>query len=293
MKGRLGRRQRGEHLPPGESRKAIISYLFEQEMGQASEPDIRDHLRTTCNLSDGKNIRNRLADLKEDGFIHLSEGKGGVNIWTLQPTEDLLRWCYDRFSPEEFYTIYTSPHMRSYLQTTDLSFDGTSESDAPWRGPWESVPHDEDIDSDYIELIEWRGKALLLSPTMWLCAQGASPEIITITRLLIGMRYRHVEYEDELDEDECWWENTPSHFLASSVFACLLVDIEKYPMAAVPIYDFLESSEESECALFRLYDADFIGGVLKTVCPYDEESMGGVYKPSGVWVSTSLEDEDQ
>lgn len=272
MQGRSGRRQPGEHLPPGESRKAIIRYLFEQEKGQATEPDIRDHLRAAYNLSDGKNIRNRLEDLSKDGLIHISERRGGSNIWALQPTEVLLKWCYDWFSPEEFYTIYTSPPMRGYLQTTDLSSDGTSESDSPWKGPWEPAPHDEETDRYDIELIEWRGKALLLSPTMWLCAQGASPEIITITRLLIGMRYRHVEEEDEEEEDDYSWEDTPSHILASSVFACLLVDIEKYPMAAVPIYDFLESSEESECALFCLYDADFIGGLLKAVCPYDEGS---------------------
>jgi len=287
MQGRSGRRQPGEHLPPGESRKVIIRYLFEQERGQASEPDIRDHLRTAINLSDGKNIRNRLGDLCKDGLIHIAERRGGSNIWALQPTEALLKWCYDRFSPEEFYTIYTSPPMRGYLQTTDISSDDTSESGALWKGPWESIPPDEEIDWLDKELIEWRGKALLLSPTMWLCAQGASPEIITITRLLNGMRYRHPD-EDYMEEEEDgrWWEyeDTPDSLLVASAIACLLVDSEKYPMAAVPIYDFLESSLESECALSRLGDESFTGGILKTICPYDEESMGGVYKPTGVCV---------
>ena len=270
MQQAAGRRQPGDHLRPGESRKAIISYLFEQENKQASEPDIRDHLRTAINLSDGKNIRNRLADLSKDGLIHISERKGGSNIWALQPTEALLTWCYERFPPDEFYKIFTSPCAREFLQTVDLRSDDPSEiTPIPDDVPKDLCLLSWDPQDVYQGIVEWRSQALLISPTLWLCIQSVPPEIEIITRLLTRMSYQNRFTVD--DEPICndIFINSFGFicYLGSRVLACLLADLNKYSLAASTISEFL-TSIESESALGTLFTEDFLEGVISTFFEY-------------------------
>lgn len=169
------RRRPGHRQAPGATRKEIIRYLFEQESGTSTEPDIRDCLRERCRISDSTGIRDRLRELEKEGLINKddSRGKGLENVWSLQRTNQLLIWCHQHFDAHEFVTIYRSPVGSQIV------------ADQPIQGLEYGMPMHEGAREQLIKLNEWARRAILVSPSVWQCFSVGSTASVTAIYLLI------------------------------------------------------------------------------------------------------------
>jgi len=76
------KRKRGGHFPSGEIKNNILLYLLDNTEG-IDEPTLREHLKNTYNISEPKNIKNHLEDLRKKRCIKKSEKSGFANYWAI------------------------------------------------------------------------------------------------------------------------------------------------------------------------------------------------------------------
>ena len=76
------KRKRGGHFPPGEIKYKILLYLLDNTNG-IDEPTLREFFKNTFNISEPKNIKKHLEDLRKKRCIKKSEKSGFANHWAI------------------------------------------------------------------------------------------------------------------------------------------------------------------------------------------------------------------
>ena len=76
------KRKRGEHSRPGEIKYNILLYLLDNTDG-IDEPTLRDYFKITFNISEPKNIKKHLEDLRKKRCIKKSDKSGFANHWAI------------------------------------------------------------------------------------------------------------------------------------------------------------------------------------------------------------------
>ena len=76
------KRKRGGHFSPGEIKYNILLYLLDNTDG-IDEPTLREFLKNTFNISEPKNIKKHLEDLRKKRCIKKSEKSGFANHWAI------------------------------------------------------------------------------------------------------------------------------------------------------------------------------------------------------------------
>jgi len=76
------KRKRGGHFPPGEIKYKILLYLLDNTDG-IDEPTLREFFKNTFNISEPKNIKKHLEDLRKKRCIKKSEKSGFANHWAI------------------------------------------------------------------------------------------------------------------------------------------------------------------------------------------------------------------
>lgn len=230
------RREPGERLAPRESRKAIIRFLFEQEEGEASEPDIREALRVRHNIIEIKGIRERLRILERDGLIEKRPGRGLSNVWSLRPTQQLLEWCRDELAPLDFIKVYRSP-VGSQIVAGLPGVIGMN--------PGRAVTDEVRVKVE--EMDAWANRAMLVSPSIWEYWSGRK----SIAVIAMSMAFAEFSASAERADDPVRPVSlTEAHYfhqirwverMGSAYLACLAVDAVQYaPYIAREILALLE-----------------------------------------------------
>jgi hypothetical protein len=123
-KSGLAKLQRGAGYSKGETQKNIIKYLF-QFPGGANEPDIRDFIKETMNISDPKSVKIQLEVLRKSLILHKTENKGYPNIWTIDIQNITPEYFVNNFinlppdpkNKETIKDVFFSPVGQKYIDT--------------------------------------------------------------------------------------------------------------------------------------------------------------------------------
>lgn len=249
MQRASGRRKQGEGQPPGETRKAIIQYLFEQDTGSAQQPEIREHLQDRYNITEHKGIRTQLGKLKDDGFIEDAPSRGCPTIWSLRPTQELLKWCYDRLNPAEFVRVYRSP---TGLRIVADHWTPAIRDDCPDIA---EIPDSDEVVRLSEDLQAWVKAVILVSPSVWVCLSQKIPSAISSIAELLGefsMSSTQVNYSDKQPDMKshefaqiCKLQR--GEYIAGIYLGCLMVDAVEYTDALANEIDNLLASGTSKC----------------------------------------------
>lgn len=81
-------RKRGDHNQPQETKRKIIEFVLDYPNG-IEEPILREYLRNTLNISEQKNIKIHLEDLRKKGCLEKIENIGFANKWVIKDIKNI------------------------------------------------------------------------------------------------------------------------------------------------------------------------------------------------------------
>jgi len=227
MQKASGRRKPGEHQVMGETRVAIICFLFDQEEGSASESDIRDYLRAEYNIIEPKGIRTQLSKLEDAGFVEKESRQGLSTCWSLRPTHELLAWCHRTLEPERFIRIYRSP----------IGSRIAADQYRPLTRRDTGVPASDEVKQLMAGLNAWALSAMQTSPSVWeWYTLGGSDAVIAIKLLiaefsLSAERSSYAAESISRSEARYHYEIGYAERLSEVHLACMAFDAVKYTEA--------------------------------------------------------------
>ena len=84
----ITKRKRGGHSPPGEIKYKILLYLLDNTDG-IDEPTLRYYFKINFNISEPKNMKKHLEDLRKKRCIKKSEKSGFANHWAINDKQHI------------------------------------------------------------------------------------------------------------------------------------------------------------------------------------------------------------
>lgn len=122
-------KKRGDHYKQNETKRKIIEFVLDYPDG-VEEPRLREYLKDTLDISEQKNIKIHLEDLRKKGCLEKTERTGFANKWVVKDAKNLMN-ISQQFG-ESFLTVLQQKEYTTTLITT-LFFDMEKMNDPEFR----------------------------------------------------------------------------------------------------------------------------------------------------------------